>query len=104
MTDDDMREMLADIVPLSISSLWDESQERQILRAMAAVRAATIEECARVASDYATAADAEFLAWKSRAEASRDGLSMAGGCAIGLSHQARRIAAAIRALSKGQGE
>jgi len=62
------------------------------------VREEEREACAKVADDFATVADAAFLTWKGRAEAGSDGMDVAGGCAIGMAHQARRIANSIRSL------
>lgn len=59
--------------------------------------AETAEACAQVADDFATLADAAFLAWQEKARAGTDRMDIAGGCAIGMAHQARRIAEAIRA-------
>ena len=60
----------------------------------------TLEAAAKVADDWATVADTTFLSWQQKAKDGADGLEMTGACALGMSHQARRIASRILALGK----
>lgn len=50
------RGVLADIVPLSINSTWDETETRNIVRAMLAFAAEERERAAKVAEQHAVVA------------------------------------------------
>lgn len=78
---------------------WMRRRKKAIEKAaaiFAMVEAATLEQAARKADDFAMLADATFLSWQERARQNLDGMDVAGGCAIGMAHQARCIASAIR--------
>jgi len=72
---------------------------REAYRDMArAAIAIALEEAAKVADQHQYAANAVFSDVVTRAEDGARSLELAGATAVGMSHEAWRIAAAIRAL------
>jgi hypothetical protein len=60
------------------------------------------EECAKVADSFLTKADAKFDGVIKSARRGQKNMELAAAAAVGMSHDARQIAAAIRALGEKQ--
>lgn len=74
-------------------------------RQLKAARAEAIEAAARIADSHAHGSDTKFRDIIRRASAAGNARSfdLAAACAAGMDHEARQIAAAIRALLKEPG-
>jgi len=81
-----------------------EAQDR--IAELEAARADALEEAARIADSHAHGSDKKFRDTIRRASAAGNTrcFDLAAACAAGMDHEARKIAAAIRALKEGRNE
>ena len=98
----DLSEFLRNVDPKTVSD-WDELLNQAAARIEALEKTEAklreaLQQCAAIADDLQFSADAAFNARVARARKGEKHLELAAATAAGMSHQARKAGAAIRAL------